>query len=276
MLEWRWFWRWLSGGEAIDMPDRSLVAAALFVVGVALGLPGWAQTFQIDCYATLQSYKLTNPSLSCSCSSAHSSPSCGGGTLQRSSQGKYPSAKAQAAATITGVVMGALLESIFSDPGPSPQEIEQERQRAEAQRLAELARAKEEESRHQKLMGSLISVPGRSPAGGGRPVSGMRLTALMEPTNQKTTEILTQAPSVTAEFASDEDARVWMSNPETLFAAVWKPLSVGPPPACHAAGLASLSGCGAGLRDCGECGSGTATWENWSFPRSSGSKTARA
>lgn len=203
------------------------LAPVFLLCGALTGAPAWSQRIEIDCYGSLQSYKMTNPGLSCTCSSAHSSPSCGGGSSHRSSQGKYPSAKAQAAATIAGSLVGALLGSLFEEePSPSPAEIEQARLQAEALRQAEVARAKAEEARHQKLLGSLISTPGRGAAGTGR--SGIRLTAL-QPASVTTTLAYQDAPASPLSFGSDEEARAWMANSETLFVSVWKPLAVGAP-----------------------------------------------
>lgn len=201
------------------MPNRT--AATLFFLCAGTSLPAWCGV-GIDCYGSLASYKLTHPSLNCTCTSATSMPSCSGAsTSTRSTKGKYPSVKA----TMGAAIVGAALASILADPGPSAQELEQARQKAEAERLAALARAKEEEARHQKLIGSLISVPGT----GAPPASGVRLTALEEPAAFAAAEPGPAGLGDTASPGTDEEARAWLANPETLFNAVWKPLAVGAP-----------------------------------------------
>lgn len=232
------------------MSSRSRVAAIFLLAGMTAGTPAWSQSYQIDCYGSLAAYR-SDPSMAginCTCASARSAPSCTRGSSSRSSGGSSLSAKDQMRATIAGAVVGALLQGIFAEPkGPSPQEIEQKRLAAEAAHQAALARAKEEEARHQKLLGSLSSLPGAKPPGRKSTGSGLRMTALMEPSTTSTTPA--GAPSIAPplSFGDDDEARAWMSNPETLFASVQKPLAVAAPlPAQPPA----LPACKAGGKDC--------------------------
>ncbi|MDO8960120.1 MAG: hypothetical protein Q7U85_10340 [Rhodocyclaceae bacterium] len=140
--------------------------------------------------------------------------------------------------TVAASVMGALLGAAFAPSGPSPEELRLAHERAEAERKAAEARAKAEQEKHDKLMGALVSVPGRpKPADTPGAARGLKLTALapvtrVEPsaTAVTTTEMPVAAAIGDAPLnGSDEEARAWMDNPETLFKAVWKPLPLGKP-----------------------------------------------
>lgn len=215
------------------MPDLRRALATWLVI---CSPPLFAQTinYQIDCYGTLAAYRFSHPNLNCTCSSAHSSPSCAGGaSSKRSSVGKYPTAKAATSNAVAASVMGALLGAAFAPSGPSPEELRLAREREEAERKAAEARAKAEQEKHNKLMGSLVSVPGRpKPTETPGATRGLRLTALspatrIEPSASPTTTTERPAEATTNNGAlgvTDEDARAWLNNPETLFNAVWKPL----------------------------------------------------
>lgn len=195
---------------------------------------------EIDCYGSLASYRLSHPNLNCTCSSARSMPSCrgtdGSGSYStRSTKGKYASARASMAASLFGTV----LEAVLASPGPSPanleherQQAERQRQQAEAERLAAQERAREAEEKHRKLLGSLSSLPGAQPSASATAAAGVRLTALDAVGPSPAGVGMSQVPDLgraAPGFVTDEAAREWLAGPETLFSAAWKPLPVAPP-----------------------------------------------
>ena len=214
---------------------RSMLAVAL--ANAVLTAPAWGE---IDCHGSLASYRLSHPNLDCTCTSARSMPNCsstGGNSGQwtRSTKGKYASARASIGASLFGAVLGAVLAS----PGPSPADLERERQQAElqrqqaeAERLAAQERARQAEEKHRKLLGALSSLPGAPASGSAPPASGVRLLALEDAGAAPTDVSVARLPDPAAAehaFPSDEAAREWLAGPETLFSAVWKPLAVAPP-----------------------------------------------
>lgn len=243
------------------MPDLRLALAALLLLCAP---PLYAQSYQIDCYGSLAAYRVSHPNLHCTCSSARSAPSCSGGTKSsRSTAGKYASPKASMSTTVAATLAGVLIGAAFAPSGPSPEELRLAREREEAERKAAEVRAKAEQEKHDRLMGALVSVPGRpKPADAPGAARGLRLTALAPTTHVEpsaTAATTTEMPVAAAIGAvslngEDEEARAWMDNPETLFNAVWKPLPLGKPlpqqavtqPSCKAG---AAQGCEITLQD---------------------------
>ena len=217
------------------MPMRKIAFPVFVALALGVATPSWAQG--VDCYGSLASYRMTNPGLHCTCSSAKSMPSCSGGkSSSRGTAGTYTSPKATMRGSIAAGVIGALFEEALSSPsGPSPEEIARQNEEARQLAIQEEMRRSEEEARHKKLVGSLISVTGRTSSQTTPAKGGIRLSSLdpidpqprLEASEATTTESINSNPATASSLATDEEAKAWLDHPETMFKAVWKPLSVG-------------------------------------------------
>lgn len=100
----------------IRLKFRSALLLVIFFTLTGLAQQAASQSFEIDCYATVQSYATTNPGLRCTCASRTSSPNCSSGSTGSShSVPPAMTTNQMVQQEVAGAVVNAFINMLFSD-----------------------------------------------------------------------------------------------------------------------------------------------------------------